>query len=49
MNLFSIEIAYLFPERTVGVIKWLFCYKEGILMEADPFQANLCWKLNILL
>ena len=36
MNLFSIEIVYLFPEVTVGVVKWIFCYKEGILMETDP-------------
>ena len=49
MNLFSIEIVYLFPEVTVGVVKWIFCYKEGILMETDPFPAILCWILNILL
>ena len=30
---------YLFPELTVGVIKWIFCFKEGILMEIDPFPA----------
>ena len=49
MNLFSIEIAYLFPEVTVGVVKWIFCYKEGISMETDPFSAILCHILNILL
>ena len=48
MNLFSIESVYLFPEVTVGV-KWIFCYKEGILMETDPFPAILCRILNILL
>ena len=49
MNLFSIEIVYLFPEVTVGVVKWIFCYKEGISMEKDPFPANLRQLLNILL
>ena len=49
MNLFSIEIVYMFPEVTVDVIKWIFCYKEGILMETDPFPAILCQILNILL
>ena len=49
MNLFSIEIVYLFPEDTVGVVKWIFCYKEGILMETDSFPAILGWILNILL
>ena len=49
MNLFSIEIVYLFSEFTVGVVKWIFCYKEGILMETDPFPAILCRILNILL
>ena len=49
MNLFSIEIVYLFPKVTVGVVKWIFCYKEGILMETDPFPAILCRILNILL
>ena len=49
MNLFSIEIVYLFPEVTVGVVKKIFCYKEGILMETDPFPAILCQILNILL
>ena len=49
MNLFLIEIVYLFPEVTVSVIKWIFCYKEGISMETDPFPANLCHILNILL
>ena len=34
MDLFSIENVYLFPEVTVGV-KWIFCYKEGILMETS--------------
>ena len=49
MNLFSIEIVYLFPETTVGVVKWIFCYKEGILMETERFPAILCRILNILL
>ena len=49
MNLFSTEIVYLFPEATVSVVKWKFCYKEGIVMEADPFLAILCRILNILL
>ena len=49
MNLFSIEIVYLFPEVIVGVVKWIFCYKEGILMETDPFPATWCRILNILL
>ena len=49
VNLFSIEIVYLFTEVTVGVVKWIFCYKEGILMEKDPFPAILCPILNILL
>ena len=49
MNLFSIENVYLFPEITVGVVKWILCYKEGILMETDPFPAYLCRILNILL
>ena len=49
MNLFSIENVYLFPEVTVGVIKRIFCYKGGILMETDPFPAYLCQILNILL
>ena len=49
MNLFSIEIVYLFPEVTVGVVKRIFCYKEGILMEMDQFPTNICWILNILL
>ena len=49
MNLFSIEIVYLFQEVTVGVVKLIFCYKEGILMETDPFPAILCRVLNILL
>ena len=40
MNLFSIENIYLFPEFTVGVVNWILCYKEGILMETDPFPAN---------
>ena len=49
MNVFSIEKVYMIPELTVGVVKWIFCYKEGILMETDPFPANLCWIVNILL
>ena len=49
MNLVSIENVYLFPEVTVGVVKWIFCYEEGILIEIDPFPANLCRILNILL
>ena len=49
MNLFSIEIVYLFPEDNVGVVKWIICYKEGILMETDPFPAYLCRIVNILL
>ena len=49
MNLFSIEIVYLLSEATVGVVKWIFCYKKGILMETDPFPAILCRILNILL
>ena len=49
MNIFSIENVYLFPELTVGVVKWIFCYKEGILMEIDPFPTNLCRIVNILL
>ena len=49
MNLFSIEIAYLFPEVTVGGVKWIFCYKEGISMETDSFSAILCQILYILL
>ena len=49
MNLFSIETVYLFPEVTVSVVKLIFCYKEGISMETDPFPANLCQILNILL
>ena len=39
MILFSIENVYLFPELTVGVIKWILCYKEVILMETYPFPA----------
>ena len=49
MNLFSVEIVYLFSEVTVGVVKGIFCYKEGILIETDPFPAILCQILNILL
>ena len=49
MNLSSIENVYLFPEVTLGVVKYIFCYKQGILMETDPFPAYLCWILNILL
>ena len=39
----------MFPELTVGVVKWIFCYNEGILMEIDPFPATLCQIVNILL
>ena len=49
INSFSIEIVYLLPEVTVGVVKWVICYKEGILMETDPFPAIICQILNILL
>ena len=49
MNLFSTEIVYLFPEATVGVVKWIFCYKRRILMETDSFPAILCRILNSLL
>ena len=49
MNLLLLEIVYMFPEVTVGVVKWIFCSKEGILMEIDPFPAILCQVLNILL
>ena len=49
MNVFLIENVYLFPELTVGVVKWIFCCKEGILMEKDPSSANLCQIVNILL
>ena len=49
INLFSILMVYLFPEVTASVVKWIFCYKEGILMETDPFPAILCRILNILL
>ena len=49
MNIFSKENVYMFPELTVGVVKWIFCYKEGILMEIDQFPANLCQVVNILL
>ena len=45
----QIENVYLFPEVTVGDVKWIFCYKEGIFMETDPFPAYLCRILNILL
>ena len=38
-----------FPELTVGDVKWIFCYKEWILMETDLFPANLCGTVNILL
>ena len=40
MNSFSIENVYLLPELTDVVVKWIFCYKEGILIETDPFPAN---------
>ena len=36
MNLFSIKNVCLFPEVTVGVVKCIFCYKEGILMKTYP-------------
>ena len=49
MNLFSIEIVDLFPEINVVVVKLIFCYKEGLLMETDPFPAILCRIVNILL
>ena len=49
MNSFFIENVYLFPELTVRVVKLIFCYKEGILMETDLFPENLCRILNILL
>ena len=49
MNTFSIEIVYLYPEVTVGVVKWIFCYKEGILMKTDLFPVILGRILNILL
>ena len=49
MNLFSIEIIYLFPEVAVSVVKWICCYKEGILMENAQFPAILYRILNILL
>ena len=42
-------MVYLFPETTFGVVKLIFCYKEGILMETEPFPAILCRILNILL
>ena len=43
------QIVYLFPEVTVSVVKLIFCYEEGILMETDPFPAILCRILNFLL
>ena len=49
MNLLLLEIVYLFPEVTVGVVKWIFCCKEGIFMETDPFSAIFWRILNILL
>ena len=49
MNLFSIKDVCLFPEPTVGVVKWILCYKEGISMKTDPFPAYLWRILNILL
>ena len=48
-NLFSIDNVYIFTKLTVCVVKWIFCYKEEILMERDPFPAILCQILNILL
>ena len=49
MELFSTENVYLYSELTVGDVNWIFCYKEGILMEADLFPANLCQIVNIML
>ena len=49
MNIFSIEIVYLFQEVTVGVVKRIFCYKEGISIKTDLFSAILCRILNIML
>ena len=47
---FSIVNVYnLFPELTVCVVKFKFCYKEGILMVTDPFPVNGCQISNILL
>ena len=46
---FTIKTANLFPELTSGVVQWIFCYKEGILMEIDPSSANCRRILNILL
>ena len=43
------EVVYLFPEVTVGVAKWIFCYKEGNVMETDPYPAIVWRILNILL
>ena len=37
---FSIENVYLFPELTVGVVKCMFCYKGGILIETDPLISQ---------
>ena len=48
MYTFSLEKVDQFPEFTVGVGKWIFCCKEGILMETDPFPANFRRILNIL-
>ena len=31
---------YIGTELTVSVVKWIVCYKEGTLMEIDPFPAN---------
>ena len=49
MNSFLLENLNLFPDFTVGVRKWIFSYKGGIIMEIDPFPALVCWILNILL
>ena len=40
MKLFSIENVNLLPELNASVVKWIICYKEGSLMETDPFPAN---------
>ena len=40
MNLFSTEKAHLFLELTFSVIKYIFCYKEGIVMETDLYPPK---------
>ena len=42
INSFSIANVNLFQEFTEGAGKWIFCYKEGILVETDPFPAYFC-------